>query len=81
MEIITDCTHPKLFKPSWRRLFLFVTSIARTNLESEIVQRGGSLCFVTSIARTNLESEIIQRGGSLCSSNVLRYKPRQECLG
>lgn len=44
MEIITDSTHPKLFKPSLRRLFLFVTSIARTNLEAEVIQRGGSLC-------------------------------------
>lgn len=44
MEIITDSTYPKLFKPSLRRLFLFVTSIARTNLEAEIIQRGGTLC-------------------------------------
>lgn len=44
MEIITDSTYPKLYKPSFRRLFLFVTSIARTNLEAEIIQRGGSLC-------------------------------------
>lgn len=59
MEIITDTTNPKLNKPSFRRLFLFVSSIARTNLEAEI----------------------IQRGGSLCSSNILRYKPKRECLG
>lgn len=44
MEIITESTYPKLYKPSLRRLFLFVTSIARTNLESEVIQRGGSLC-------------------------------------
>ena len=44
MEIISECTYPKLFKPSHRRLFLFVTSIARTNLEAEVIQRGGSLC-------------------------------------
>ncbi|XP_015603280.1 E3 ubiquitin-protein ligase Ubr3 isoform X2 [Cephus cinctus] len=30
--------------PSHQSLFLFVTSIARTNFEVEIVQRGGSLC-------------------------------------
>lgn len=44
MEIITDSTYPKLYKPSDKRLFLFVTSIARTNLEAEVIQRGGSLC-------------------------------------
>lgn len=30
-------------------LFSFVTSIARTNLESEIIQRGGSLCTYNDI--------------------------------
>lgn len=34
---------PKGEKPSPQSLFLFVTSIARTNLEVELVQRGGSL--------------------------------------
>lgn len=43
MEIITESTHPKLNNPSFRRLFLFVTSIARINLETEVIQRGGSL--------------------------------------
>lgn len=37
--------------------------------------------FVTSIARTNLEAEIIQRGGSLCSSNLIRFKPKRDCIG
>lgn len=35
--------------PTLRNLFLFVTSIARTNLEAEIIQRGGSLCSSNSI--------------------------------
>lgn len=30
--------------PTNESLFSFVTSVARTNLESEIIQRGGSLC-------------------------------------
>lgn len=30
--------------PTNESLFSFVTSIARTNLESEVIQRGGSLC-------------------------------------
>lgn len=34
---------PKSEKPIPQSLFLFVTSIARTNLEVELIQRGGSL--------------------------------------
>lgn len=30
--------------PTSESLFSFVTSVARTNLESEVIQRGGSLC-------------------------------------
>lgn len=30
--------------PTNESLFAFVTSVARTNLESEVIQRGGSLC-------------------------------------
>ncbi|XP_055914152.1 E3 ubiquitin-protein ligase Ubr3 isoform X3 [Eupeodes corollae] len=46
MEDMTNITHRKInrFPPTFRSLFLFVTSIARTNLESEIIQRGGTLC-------------------------------------
>lgn len=49
MEDMTNCTllkalfKPKNEKPVSQSLFLFVTSIARTNLEVELVQRGGSL--------------------------------------
>lgn len=61
MEDMTNSTHRKSKRvlPTFRNLFLFVTSIARTNLEAEIVQRGGSLC----------------------SSNVIRYKPKRDCIG
>lgn len=61
MEDITNITHRKAKRipPTLRSLFLFVTSIARTNLESEI----------------------IQRGGSLCTNNIVRYKPKRECIG
>lgn len=34
----------KNWSPSHQSLFLFVTSVARTNFEVELVQRGGSLC-------------------------------------
>lgn len=49
MEVMTNCTQIKpLFKskndtPVPQSLFLFFTSIARTNLEVELVQRYGSL--------------------------------------
>ncbi|CAD7090025.1 unnamed protein product [Hermetia illucens] len=60
MEDMTNITHrkSKRIPPTFRSLFLFVTSIARTNLEAEV----------------------IQRGGSLCSSNVVRYKPKRDCI-
>ncbi|XP_037934520.1 E3 ubiquitin-protein ligase Ubr3 [Teleopsis dalmanni] len=50
MEDMTNITNRKSKRvhPTFRNLFVFVTSIARTNLESEIIQRGGSLCSVTS---------------------------------
>ncbi|XP_014472841.1 PREDICTED: E3 ubiquitin-protein ligase UBR3 isoform X2 [Dinoponera quadriceps] len=48
MEDMTSCTYLKYKQknctPSHQSLFLFVTSIARTNFEIELVQRGGSLC-------------------------------------
>ncbi|XP_053987373.1 E3 ubiquitin-protein ligase Ubr3 [Hylaeus volcanicus] len=49
MEDMTNCTYLKYKQkncsPSHRSLFLFVTSVARTNFEVELVQRGGSLCI------------------------------------
>nr|XP_034188211.1 E3 ubiquitin-protein ligase Ubr3 isoform X2 [Osmia lignaria] len=49
MEDMTSCTYLKYKQkncsPSHQSLFLFVTSIARTNFEVELVQRGGSLCI------------------------------------
>lgn len=51
MEDMTNSTHLKFQQkttsgqPSHQSLFLFVTSIARTNLEVELVQRSG--CLVT----------------------------------
>ncbi|XP_017785571.1 PREDICTED: E3 ubiquitin-protein ligase UBR3 isoform X2 [Nicrophorus vespilloides] len=53
MEDMTSSTQlkamfkPQTDKPSHQSLFLFVTSIARTNLEVELVQRGGSLVTLT----------------------------------
>ncbi|XP_016997606.2 E3 ubiquitin-protein ligase Ubr3 isoform X2 [Drosophila takahashii] len=46
MEVMTNIAQRKVKYASitFRKLFIFVTSIARTNLEAEIIQRGGSLC-------------------------------------
>lgn len=53
MGDMTNCTYRKpknqVPQPTLRNLFMFVTSIARTNLEAEIVQRGGSLCSTNAI--------------------------------
>ena len=48
MEDMTGVTYLKYNQkgstPSHESLFLFVTSVARTNFEVELIQRGGSLC-------------------------------------
>ena len=46
MENMTNCTQriAKRHAPTVHSIFSFVISIARTNLEAEIIQRGGSLC-------------------------------------
>lgn len=46
VEHMSTCTNRKKphVLPSPRCLSLFVTSIARTNLEAAIIERGGSLC-------------------------------------
>lgn len=46
MENITSCTQRNIKKHpvTIQSLFSFVISIARINLESEVIQRGGSLC-------------------------------------
>nr|XP_033321626.1 E3 ubiquitin-protein ligase Ubr3 isoform X1 [Megalopta genalis] len=49
MDDMTNCSsnkdgHFSSLSPSHQNLFFFVTSIARTNFEIELIQRGGSLC-------------------------------------
>lgn len=46
MENMTNCTQRNIKKHpvTLQSLFSFVISIARINLESEVIQRGGSLC-------------------------------------
>lgn len=63
---MTKSTHRNLQRPepTFRRIFLFVTSVARTNLEAEIIQRGGSLCTNDSL-RYRPKRECL--GECLCS--------------
>ncbi|XP_017759565.1 PREDICTED: E3 ubiquitin-protein ligase UBR3 isoform X2 [Eufriesea mexicana] len=46
VQDMTKCTNSKLQQQnSYKSLFAFITSVARTNIEIELVQRGGSLCI------------------------------------
>ncbi|KAK9296366.1 hypothetical protein QLX08_009590 [Tetragonisca angustula] len=46
VQDMTRCTNSKCQQQhSYKSLFVFITSIARTNFEIELVQRGGSLCI------------------------------------
>ncbi|CAL7947523.1 unnamed protein product [Xylocopa violacea] len=46
VQAMTRCTHFKCQEQnSYKCLFVYITSIARTNFEIELVQRGGSLCI------------------------------------
>jgi E3 ubiquitin-protein ligase UBR3 len=55
MEVMTSCTQLKAMlrsrsdRPIPQSLFLFVTSIARTNLETELSQKGGTLVNSTDL--------------------------------
>lgn len=70
MEDMTSCTYLKYKQkncsPSHQSLFLFVTSVARTNFEVELVQRGGSLC-VTQPTTTPLTPKRDCIGKYVCS--------------
>ncbi|XP_046744693.1 E3 ubiquitin-protein ligase Ubr3 isoform X1 [Diprion similis] len=54
MEDMTSSTYLRYNQrnatPSHQSLFLFVTSVARTNFEIELVQRGGSLCAASAVS-------------------------------
>ncbi|XP_071446964.1 E3 ubiquitin-protein ligase Ubr3 isoform X2 [Hetaerina americana] len=76
MEDMTNITYMKypqsgLQQPSPQCLFLFVTSIARTNLEVEIIQRGGSLCMQPSGSSSS------GSGGAPSSASLI---PMRSCL-
>lgn len=80
MEEMTNSTHHKYkqksVSPTSQSLFLFVSSIARTNLEIELVQRGGSL-----VINPSTTSGASPGGGSFggdCSSSLI---PKRSCIG
>ncbi|KAK7077958.1 E3 ubiquitin-protein ligase ubr3 [Halocaridina rubra] len=59
MEDMTVATHPKYrsvsSNPSTPSLFMFVSSILRTNLEVELVQRGGTLVYQAQDAKVDVK--------------------------
>ncbi|XP_044728240.1 E3 ubiquitin-protein ligase Ubr3 [Chrysoperla carnea] len=71
MEDMTNSTHlkfkQKVAPPMHQSLFLFVTSIARTNLEIELIQRGGSLCTDTTTNNNNTHP-------------TLSLMPKRDCI-
>ena len=60
MEDMTNCTFLKFKQksgvPTAKSLFLFVTSIARTNLELELVQRGGTLVSANELGSSSIST-------------------------
>lgn len=75
MEDMTNSTQlkfkQKVAPPMHQSLFLFVTSIARTNLEIELIQRGGSLL-------NSVEPSTSTSTGS--NTNSLRLMPNRDCI-
>lgn len=67
---MTKSTHRNLQRPepTFRRIFLFVTSVARTNLEAEIIQRGGSLCTDDSL-RYRPKRDCLGKSHTFCGMN------------
>lgn len=69
MEDMTNATYPRFRQitttPSPASLFLFVQSIARTNLEIELLQRGDSITRSTVTA-----SQLTGTGGSGCDGGI-----------
>lgn len=87
MEDMTNGTHHKFKQktssPTPQSLFLFVSSIARTNLEVELVQRGGSLVTsASSSGHTSGSSSATGLASSTVSDNTLiPLKHKRSCIG
>ncbi|KAK7870457.1 hypothetical protein R5R35_000735 [Gryllus longicercus] len=82
MEDMTNSTYHKFKQksasPTSQSLFLFVSSIARTNLEVELVQRGGSLCQAASTAAEG--SGALPGSGSPGAEASALLTPKRSCI-
>ncbi|GLG92566.1 Uncharacterized protein GBIM_00221 [Gryllus bimaculatus] len=82
MEDMTNSTYHKFKQksasPTSQSLFLFVSSIARTNLEVELVQRGGSLCQAASTASEG--SGALPGSGSPGAEASALLTPKRSCI-
>jgi len=87
MEDMTNSTHHKFKQksssPTPQSLFLFVSSIARTNLEVELVQRGGSLisCMNSSSPTTGTSSGTGLPGSTVSDNAPVPLTPKRSCIG
>lgn len=81
MEDMTNSTHHKFKQkstsPTSQSLFLFVSSIARTNLEVELVQRGGSLCQAAAAAAA---AGSTPKSGSPGGEAMTLLTPKRSCI-
>jgi len=79
MEDMTHRTYSKFKQrsstPTSHSLFLFVSSIARTNLEVELVQRGNSLVTFDS------GSDFASASSSASNSAPVQLAPKRSCIG
>lgn len=83
MEDMTHRTYSKFKQrsstPTSHSLFLFVSSIARTNLEVELVQRGNSL--VTFDSGSDFASASGSATSTLSESAPAQLAPKRSCIG
>lgn len=83
MEDMTNRTYPKFKQrsssPTSHSLFLFVSSIARTNLEVELVQRGNSL--VTYDSGSDFASASSSATNTVADNAPVQLAPKRSCIG
>lgn len=83
MEDMTHRTYSKFKQrsstPTSHSLFLFVSSIARTNLEVELVQRGNSL--VTYDSGSDFASASSSATSTVSDSTPVQLAPKRSCIG
>jgi hypothetical protein len=83
MEDMTNRTYHKFKQrsstPTSHSLFLFVSSIARTNLEVELVQRGNSL--VTCDSGSDFASANSSATSTFSDNAPVQLAPKRSCIG